>query len=61
MNTLDLRNRYLKWPYKGNYLAYKKIKNKCNTLLRKPKKGTLKKILEKVQDQVNLFGIQPNL
>lgn len=40
MNTLKLRNRYLKWLYKENYLAYKNIKDKYNTLLGKPKKGT---------------------
>ena len=57
MNTSKLRNRYQKWPYKENYLADKKIKNKCNTLLRKPKKDIFKKMLEKVQDQVNLFGL----
>ena len=33
-----MRNKYLKWPSRQNFLAYKKVKNKCNTLARKTKK-----------------------
>ena len=32
MNISKLRSRYLKWPSRENYLLYKKIKSKCNTL-----------------------------
>ena len=38
MNKSRLRNKYLKWPSQVNFLAYKKVKNKCNTLTRKTKK-----------------------
>ena len=38
MNKSRLRNKYLKWPSRENFLAYKKVKNKCNTLTRKTKK-----------------------
>ena len=38
MNKSRLRNKYLKWPFRENFLAYKKVKNKCNTLARKTKK-----------------------
>ena len=40
MNKSRLRNKYPKWPSRENFLAYKKVKNKCNTLTltRKTKK-----------------------
>ena len=38
MNKSRLRNKYIKWPSWENFLAYKKVKNKCNTLTRKTKK-----------------------
>ena len=38
MNKSRIRNRYLLWPSRDNFLAYKKIKNKCNNLLKKSKK-----------------------
>ena len=38
MNKSRLRNKYLKWPSRENFLAYKKVKNKCNILTRKTKK-----------------------
>ena len=57
MNKSKLRNRHLKWPFKESHLAYKKIKNECNNLL----KDTFKKMLEKVLHQVNLFGIHSNV
>ena len=37
MNESRLRNKYLKWPSRENFLAFKKVKNKCNT--QKTKKG----------------------
>ena len=40
MNKSRLRNKYLKWPSRENFLAYKKVKKKCNTLTRKTKKRT---------------------
>ena len=41
MNQSRLINKYLKWPLRENFLAYKKVKNKCNTLTRKTKKRYL--------------------
>ena len=38
MNKSRIRNKYLQWPSREDFLAYKKIKNKCNNLLRKSKK-----------------------
>ena len=38
MNKSRLRNKYIKWPSWENFLAYKKVKNKCNTLTRKTEK-----------------------
>ena len=38
MNKSRIRNKYLSWPSRENFLAYKKIKNKCNNLLKKSKK-----------------------
>ena len=38
MNKSRIKNKYLKWPSRENYLAYKRIKNKCNNLLKKSKK-----------------------
>ena len=38
MNKCRLRNKCLKWPSLKTFLAYKEVKNKCNTLKRKTKK-----------------------
>ena len=38
MNKSRLRNKYLKWLSRKYFLAYKTVKNKCNTLTRKNKK-----------------------
>ena len=38
MNKSRLRNKYLKWPSRENFLAHKKVKNNCNTLTKKTKK-----------------------
>ena len=38
MNKSRIRNKYLQWSSRENFLAYKKIKNKCNNLLKKSKK-----------------------
>ena len=38
MNKSRLINKYLKWSYWKTFVAYKKVKNKCNTLTRKTKK-----------------------
>ena len=44
MEKSRLRNRHLKYPSRENLLAYKKIKNKCNNLLKQSKRKYLKEI-----------------
>ena len=44
MTKSRIRNKYLKWPSRENFLHYKKIKNKCNSLVRKSKKQYFQKI-----------------
>ena len=39
-----VRNKYLKWPSRENFLTYKKVKTKCNSLVRKPKKKNISKM-----------------
>ena len=34
MNKSRIKNKYLKWPSRENYLAYKKMKKKCNNLVK---------------------------
>ena len=46
MNRSRFKNRYLKWPSRENFLAYKKAKNLCNSLNRKAKKTYLEKATE---------------
>ena len=38
MNKSRMRNIYLEWTSRENVLAYKKVKNKCNTVTRKTQK-----------------------
>ena len=38
MTRSRLKNKYHKWPSRENYLAFKKAKNKCNSLNKKAKK-----------------------
>ena len=38
MEKSKSRNNYLKWPSRGNYVSYKKSKNRCNSLTKKAKK-----------------------
>ena len=43
MDQPRLKNKYLKWPSRENFLAYKKAKNICNSLNNKAKKECFKK------------------
>ena len=43
MDQSRLKNKYLKWPSRENFLAYKKIKKNCNSLNKKAKKSCFKK------------------
>ena len=61
MNKSRIKNKYLKWPSRENYLAYKKMKKKCNNLVKSRRKGISKKMLVKILHQVNPFVTQSNL
>ena len=41
MNRSKLRNRYIKWPSRENFLDYKKPKSTCNNLNKNRKKVLL--------------------
>jgi len=43
MNKSRIKKKYLKWPSRENYLALKRIKNKCNNLMKKSKKTYFQK------------------
>ena len=43
MEKSKIRNKYLKWPSRENFLDCKKIKNKCNSLVKKAKKQYFQK------------------
>ena len=43
MDRSRFKNKYLKWPSRENFLAYKKAKNICNSLNKKAKKDNFKK------------------
>ena len=38
MTKSKVKNSYVKWPSQENFVAYKKAKNKCNSLTRKAKR-----------------------
>ena len=38
MQKSKVGNKYVNWPSHENFLTYKKIKNKCNSLVKKSKK-----------------------
>ena len=48
MNRSKLRNRYIKWPSRENFLDYKNAKNTCNNLNKFPKKSYFDKLPAKV-------------
>ena len=47
MNRSKLRNKYIKWPFRENFLDYKKAKNTCNTLKKLAKKSYFDKVTSK--------------
>ena len=47
MNRSKLRNRYIKWPSRENFLDYKKSKNTCNNLNKFAKKSQFDKVISK--------------
>ena len=42
MTKSKVKNSYVKWPSRENFVAYKKAKNKCNSLTRKAKRKFFK-------------------
>ena len=42
MTKSKVKNSYVKWPSRENFAAYKKGKNKCNSLTRKAKRKFFK-------------------
>ena len=71
MKKSRLQNRYLKYPYRENFLAYKNIKDKCNNLLKQSTKKCIKHISHKeaatsksfwntVKPSITHEGIQTN-
>ena len=61
MNKSRIKNKYLKWPSRENYLEYKKIKNKCNNLLKKSKKIYFQKLTGEGSASSKHSGTQSNL
>ena len=43
MAKSKVKNSYVKWPSRENFVAYKKAKNRCNSLIRKAKRKFFKK------------------
>ena len=46
MTKSKVKHSYVKWPSRENFVAYKKAKNKCNSLTRKPKRKFFKEATE---------------
>ena len=44
MQKSKVRNKYLDRPPRENFLNYKKVKNKCNSLVGKSKKDDFKNV-----------------
>ena len=42
MTKSKVKHSYVKWPSRENFVAYKKAKNKCNSLTRKAKRKFFK-------------------
>ena len=55
------RNKYLKWPSRGNYVFYKKSKNKCNSLTKKQRKSFSWKLQKMGLCLIKSFGVLSNL
>ena len=60
IEKLKIWNKYLKWPSRTKHLAYKKIKNKCNSQIEKSKRKYLENINSKETLAVKPFMINTN-
>ena len=47
MDRSKIKNRYLKWPFRENYLELKKAKNLCKNITKKAKKQCFKSVSSK--------------
>ena len=56
MNRSRYKNRYLKWPSRENFLAYKKARKLCNSLNIKAKKTYFEKATENGYSQTFLLS-----
>ena len=57
MDRSQLRNKYLKYPSRENFVNMKKMKNKCSSVCRKSKIKISKEVLKRRSLQVKNFGI----
>ena len=46
MMKLNAKSQYAKWPSRENYQAFKRAKNKCNSIYKKGKKKTISRKLQ---------------
>ena len=61
MTKSRIRNKYLKWLSRENFLAFKSIKNKCNNLLKKSKKKYFLENANEGSVSSKLYGTQSKL
>ena len=60
MDRSRLRNEYLKYPTRENFVNLKKRKNQCNLFAENPKKNISEEVERKESLQVTYFGISLN-
>ena len=48
MNKSKAKEKYLNWPLRENFIPYKRTKNKCNSLTKKPKRDFSKEVTKDV-------------
>ena len=58
MTKSKVKNSYVKWPSRENFVAYKKAKNKCNSLTRKAKRKFFKEATKSGMMYNRTFGKQ---
>ena len=58
MTKSKIKNSYLTWPSRENFVAYKKAKSRCNSLTRKAKREFFKEATESGVMSNRTFGSQ---
>ena len=63
MQKSKVRNKYLKWPSRENYLNYKQVNNECNSLLTKFKKEYFQIVSNANSSHTKLFwnAVKPSV